>query len=192
MNSDALDKVSTAIKERLEALNGLTVAIAPPDRETANGSSKLILYPYRVTANASLRNGERVLPLPHKRRSRDPDPKPEDGPVVYDSALPLDVFYLLTITSPTDAKGHLFLGQAIQELQAHPYFIGEAVDGDTVRLSLEPTSTEEMSRIWALFPNATFRTSVTYLASPVWMDPLDITVAAAVVDDRRLVAHRTG
>ena len=40
-----------------------------------------------------------------------------------------------------------------------------------MQVSLEPLSTEEMSRIWTLFPTANYRTSVAYIASPVWIDP---------------------
>lgn len=51
-------------------------------------------------------------------------------------------------------------------------------------MTLEPLTTEEASRIWALFPTANYRTSVVYLATPVWIDPLlpEIVGAPVVVD----------
>ena len=40
-----------------------------------------------------------------------------------------------------------------------------------MRLTIESAGSDEMGRIWTLFPAANYRTSVTYLASPVWIDP---------------------
>ena len=51
---------------------------------------------------------------------------------------------------------------------------------ETVHVSLEPLTTEETSRIWALFPTANYRTSVAYLATP----GLDRSAAAARSPDR--------
>jgi DNA-binding response OmpR family regulator len=48
---------------------------------------------------------------------------------------------------------------------------GPRLQSETVRITLEPLTTEESSRIWALFPAANYRTSVAYLVSPVWIDP---------------------
>jgi hypothetical protein len=38
-----------------------------------------------------------------------------------------------------------------------------------------------MSRIWTLFPTANYRTSVVYLATPVWIDPAHIAATGAPV-----------
>ena len=53
-----------------------------------------------------------------------------------------------------------------------------------VRVSLDPVSTEEMSRIWTLFPTANYRTSVAYVASPVWIDPDQPPAGAAQASPR--------
>jgi Pvc16 N-terminal domain len=74
-------------------------------------------------------------------------------------------------------------------LNERPLFAGSAVDNEPVRLSLYPGTSDELSRVWALFPDQNYRTSVLYLASPVWIDP-DAARAEAppVVFDRK----RTG
>jgi len=59
----------------------------------------------------------------------------------------------------------------MQELQRDPELTGPPLGYETVHLSIEPLSTEEASRIWQLFPTANYRTSVAYLATPVWIDP---------------------
>jgi hypothetical protein len=182
MNADAIQRVSTAISDRLKSALAppATVFVGPPDDDQADQAS-IVVYPYRLTANQSLRNTERVLPP----ASADP----QSEPTVYQNSLPLDVFYLLT-PGIAATEPHYWLGKAIQELQRDPDLVGNAVDGDTVRLSLEPATTDELSRIWSLFPNVNYRTSAVYLASPVWIDPTSATRGARVVDDTQRVGHR--
>ena len=85
------------------------------------------------------------------------------------------------------------LGAAMQALQIDPELTGPGVGYETVHVSLDPLTTEETSRIWALFPTANYRTSVAYIASPVWIDPmLPATSRRPVVNDilRRGRPHR--
>jgi hypothetical protein len=58
---------------------------------------------------------------------------------------------------------------------------GPAVSHETINISFEPLSTEETSRIWTLFPTTNYRTSIGYVASPVWIDPPQPAVPAARV-----------
>lgn len=191
MQADAIQRVSNAIGDAVRAAllasgHPGAVVIGPPDDKNAN-DAQIVLFPFKLLPNTSLRNMERVIP-----------PDMRGDVLTHENSLPLDVFYLLTVGNPFAADSEapiapdsqVWLGVAIRALQSSPDLIGEAVGGDTVRLSLEPTTTEEMSRIWALFPNAEYRTSVVYLASPVWIDPLQAPVAARVVDDRRLSGQR--
>ncbi|MEH2530783.1 hypothetical protein V1277_002840 [Bradyrhizobium sp. AZCC 1588] len=195
MQARAIQRVTRAMAQRIEtkvtAVPGFSdrVIVGPPNSPKAK-DALIILFPYRLVASPALRNVERILP-----------PKtPADGPQLFEHALPLDVFYLVTTGSisdePADAQVGLqetlweSLGLAIQALQDGPFLVGEEVEGDTVRLSLEPVTTEELNRIWSLFPNVDYRTSVVYLASPVWIDALETPVAGPVVDDRRNVGQR--
>ena len=77
------------------------------------------------------------------------------------------------------------LGFVLQALQGEPELTGTAVQHETVRVTLEPLTTEEASRIWALFPEANYRTTIAYLATPVWIDPAvpDPVAARVRVDD---------
>jgi hypothetical protein len=59
----------------------------------------------------------------------------------------------------------------MQALNDEPILVGLPVQNETVRVSLDSVSNEEMSRIWTLFPRADYCTSVVYLATPVWIDP---------------------
>lgn len=187
MKADAILRVTEALRERLKvalASSGVpgTVFVGPLDDPDANGAA-LILFLYRVVPNASLRNTEHRLP------AAGPPPV-----VVFRNSLPLDLYFLVTVgTKPGASEETLLraLGFAMQELQAEPDLTGPAVGQETVRVTLEPLSTEEASRIWALFPTANYRTSIAYLATPVWIDPPQPEpVARPVVEDQLFAGQK--
>jgi hypothetical protein len=186
MKAEAIQLVSKAIAAVIEAaLPGVDgkdkVVVAPPTTESLD-RAQILLFPYKLMVNTALRNTERVLP----------PPDPQSPPLVYNDSLPLDAFYLLTAGSSDskDLDSLVWLGTAMQTLQQSPVLSGAAVDGDTVRISLEPVVLDEMSRIWTMFPEIEYRTSVVYVASPVWIDPVAEIVAAPVIDDRRKFRQR--
>ena len=181
MKGNAILRVTEALRERLKTALAAssvpgTVFVGPLDDADANGAA-LILFLYRIVPNASLRNREHhvaVTGIP---------------PVlVFHNALPLDLYFLVTVGTKPGASEETplqALGFVIQSLQAAPELVGSAVEHETVRVTLEALSTEEASRIWALFPTANYRTSIAYLATPVWIDPVLPEIAGApVVEDR--------
>lgn len=182
MKADGILRVTEALRERLKqalAASGVpgTVFVGPLDDPDATGAA-LILFLYRVVPNATLRNNEHRVPAP--------TPPP---PVhVFQNSLPLDLYFLVTVgTTPGSSEETLLrtLGFAMQFLQADPVLSGPAVGQETVHVTLEPLTTEEASRIWALFPTANYRTSIAYLATPVWLDPaVPEPVPARVVEDQ--------
>lgn len=184
MTATSIFQVTMALHDRLQtALNNSpvpgTVFVGPLDDPDAPGAA-LVLFLYRVVPNASLRNREHRVP------SSTP------GQVnVFQNALPLDLYYLLTVGTTTGAseEGLLrALGYAMQALQTDPELTGPAVNYETVRVTLEPLTTEEASRIWTLFPTANYRTSIAYLATPVWIDPPQVTPLAPPVSEDQLLA----
>jgi len=181
MNANAVQLVTKALQDLLSPALGGPVYVGPLDDPQASGA-KAVLFLYRVAVNPDLRNATHVLP----------PAVPGNPPVVFEGSLPLDLFYLLT-AGDAQAGGELdalaTLGAAMQLLQASPNLTTSAVQGETVRVTLDPISSEEMSRIWALFPTANYRTSVVYLATPVWIDPtLPVSPAAPVTSE----PHRVG
>jgi hypothetical protein len=191
MSAEAIRNVTEALRLRLLSairasgdLNG-TVYVGPLDNPDAAGAS-LILFLYRLVPNAALRNRE------HRVAAANPPPA-----VVYRDALPLDLYYLVTIgTRQGVAEEPLLigLGYAIRELKSNSNLIGSHVFhqsiNDSINVSLEPLTTEEISRVWALFPNANYRTSIAYLATPVWIDPVQPSVPAKpVIQDTLLAGH---
>jgi hypothetical protein len=189
MNYEAIFKVSTALKERVTqgylaaggAGNG--VYVGPLDDTDAAGA-KLILFLYRIAPNPSMRNTDHTVPSPIV----------PPATVSYRDSLPLDLNYLLTLGDATGESADLeqlkFLGSAMEALHRHPILTGIGVDHEPVKLTLDPLSNEEMSRLWALFPTVNYRTSVAYLATPVWIDPrAPDAPAAAVLQDALDAGH---
>jgi hypothetical protein len=81
--------------------------------------------------------------------------------------------------------------QALQvdpDLPPKPPASGTPMADDVVHVTLEPLTTEEASRIWALFPTVNYRTSVAYLATPVWIDPREASLEGSPVREDRLRA----
>lgn len=188
MNGEAILRVTEALRDRLKvalAASGVpgTVFVGPLNDPDA-GNAALILFLYRVVPNAALRNTEHRVPSAVT-------PPPVQ---VFRSSLPLDLYFLVTVgTKSGDSEETLLqaLGFAMQLLQGEPDLFGLAVGQETVHVTLEPLTTDEVSRIWALFPTANYRTSVAYLATPVWIDPLvPESLAARVVQDQLLAAHK--
>ena len=188
MNADGIKRVTEALRDRLSvalAKSGVpgTVFVGPLDDADVSGAA-LILFLYRIAPNPSLRNRE------HRVATG------TTAVQVYHNALPLDLFYLITVGSTPGASEEAplrALGFVMQELQANPDLTGASVSQETVHVTLESLTTEESSRIWALFPTANYRTSIAYVGSPVWIDPAaPEPVAARVVRDDLLAGAATG
>lgn len=189
MNYEAIFKVSTALKDRVQQAYaaaggaGKGVYVGPLDDSDAAGH-KLILFLYRVAPNPSLRNAGHTVPAPAA----------PPATITYRDALPLDLYFLLTLGDATGEAADLeqlkFLGSAMQVLQRESTLTGIAVEHEPVKVSLDPLGNDEMSRLWALFPTVNYRTSVAYLASPVWIDPrAEDPPAVPVIDDRLGAGH---
>jgi hypothetical protein len=190
MSAGAIHLVTKAIEARL--LDALQLAypaggavtgkayVGPLDDPSA-AEAHLVLFLCRVTPSQSLRNAEhRVSAAPGK-----PDQ-------VYQNALALDLHYMLTVGprgQAGEAESLRLLGFALQALNDAPVLAGSAVAGETVRLSLDPLGLDEMSRVWALFPAFNYRTSVLYLASPVWIDPAAVDAPPGNVVSQRINAN---
>jgi hypothetical protein len=187
VNGDGILRVTEALRDRLKealVISGMpgTVFVGPLDDADSSGAA-LILFLYRIVPNANLRNRE------HRA------PSSAVPPTVFQNALPLDLYFIVTVGTMPGASEEAplrSLGFAIQAIQADPELTGPAVGQETVHVTLEPLSSEEASRIWALFPNANYRTSIAYLASPVWIDPrVPEQIAEPVVDDRLLAGSKS-
>jgi len=178
------DLMVATLHEAMNAAPGtFSVYIGPPDAD--QDQDELILFPMRVTPSGESRNADRIRPFPTA----------SDPPRKVDPAVPLDIHYLVTAGSPrnsTARDGLRRLGYAIQAIEAASPISLPAFFQDAVRLSIEPLSIDELSRIWGLFPSFNCRTSFVFRASPIWIDPLRVETLAAPVISHGAIAGVAG
>lgn len=179
----AIDAVTSAIIDRITASLGNQMN-QPPDQFTISlaspngGASQadLIIFLYLMTPDPELRNVQR----------RRPHPSPGDPPQLFSPAVPLELRYLVTTGADGGDSGDLFrplsrLAGAIRAVEAASPLSLPAAFQEAVWLSLLPLSSDELSRIWGLFPNENCRTSFAFRAAPVWIEGGDPAVVAAPV-----------
>ncbi len=182
MSERAIEQTTQALKLLLEqAITPGSVHIGAPIKDERK-SKEASLFLFHIEPNAELRNEQRFEAPP----AVGPAPRPAEQL----DALPLDLRYLITVfrrgdISTADPNELTTLGQIIQVLHAQPTLTGPLLPNQVVRLTPEPYPMEELSRVWGLFPNEMYRTSMVYLATPVFVEVTDLTVAPPVLRRRQ-------
>lgn len=175
------------LRSELQGLvGGERIALASPVKAQSKGL-RLTLFLYSLTPTAELRNAPPVREAPDRER-RPP--------------LPLDLYYMMTsvapdtIQDPTDRslEAHRLLGAAMRVLYDHGVLTGGVLQGviprDTeLRLTLQPITVEDLTRIWSVFADEPYRPSVNYLVTPARIDS-ERTLAGQRVVARQLDADR--
>ncbi len=139
------------------------IALVSPAEANATGV-RLTLFLYSISPVAELRN---ELEIPGNRTI-------DDEPV----SLPLNLYYLLTAFSPPQdptsrsLDSQLLLGQAMRVFFDNGCLTGSLLRGDLprneeLRLTLQPITIEDLTRIWSVFPETALEPSVSYLVTPV-------------------------
>lgn len=169
MSASALFDTTMALARRIREATGLEVHIGSPLKGEM-GSARVALTLVHVQPNAALRNTP-VFRAP-------PPSGPVTAPAPAVAAIPLDLHFLITCYRPPTTGGIappepgelISLGQIVRVLHAAAILTGSALPGQDVRLSPESYSPEDMNRVWGLFPEEPFRTSIVYLATPVYVE----------------------
>lgn len=140
------------------------VPLSPAD--VADQQIRLTLFLYSLVETPSLRN-EPFRSL-NSKESRFPP-------------LSLDLYYMLTCYASTTADNltdrtldtRLILGRAMRVFYDNGILSGTILQGDLaetqeeLRITLNPITVEDLTRIWSVFPDTSYRTSVSYLVTPV-------------------------
>lgn len=137
------------------------IALVSPAEANASGV-RLTLFLYSISPVAELRNELEI-----------PGNAIDDEPV----SLPLSLYYLLTAFSPPQdpttrsLESQLLLGQAMRVFFDNGLLSGSLLRGDLprdeeLRLTLQPMSIEDLTRIWSVFPETALEPSVSYLVTP--------------------------
>ena len=178
--SDALFATAQAFKARIEAAisTGIVHVGAPPS-DAPDGSLALVLFD--IQPNAALRNVPRFAsPI---------TTGPVTEPPVQIETIAVDLRFLIfaarsgSESFAADPEELKQLGRIVAAFQADPVLNATHManftpppappnpvfDEQIVRVSLESYALDDWNRVWALFPDRTFRTSLAYLATPVYI-----------------------
>lgn len=138
------------------------IALVSPAEASASGA-RLTLFLYSISPTPELRNELEI-----------PGNTIDDEPV----SLPLNLYYLLTAFSPPQdptsrsLDSQLLLGQAMRVFFENGTLTGSVLRGslpldEELRLSLQPITIEDLTKIWSVFPDSVLQPSVGYLVTPV-------------------------
>jgi hypothetical protein len=192
MNDQTIADASKTIVDLLKAeLADIAAQIGLASPKTP-GNNILTLFLYKVLPNPCLRNEDRRV-----------GPPDANGRVIERPApLTLDLYYLLTAHPlagqvPNLLEAHRALSRAMRVLHEHGILRGSLLHSDTnqgftkdsiLRITFNPISMEDMTRIWSVFPDTPYEISVTYLVTPVEIELTAPPATAPVVDQ----IHDTG
>jgi len=173
MTVTAVFETTQALRNRIGSVveDGVSrVHIGPPLRNEV-GQARVSLFLFHLQVNAELRNQIRRSPPPALQ------PSEQSGEII--NALPLDLRYMITVFRLPDHTAIepnelITLGEIIRILHSDPMVSSINMPGQLVRMTPEPYPMEEVSRVWHLFPQDVYRTSMVYLASPVFIEAGDI------------------
>jgi hypothetical protein len=189
------------------SVGNVTVTTKPPDKlkTDTHEETQLNLFLYQVTPNQGWRNAGQ------------PSVAPDGANRLSNPPLALDLHYLLSAYSDEEFKAEVLLGYGMQALHETPVLTREMVRNhftvdptsltgaglpppldtlaageladqvELVKITPQPLSTEELSKLWTAF-GAHYRPTTGYLATVVLIESRRPTRSALPVKDRRLYA----
>jgi hypothetical protein len=159
------------------------IIASPAEVPQQPAKTEIALYLYSIIENPDLKNEER-LRVDHKTLRRSP--------------LSLDLYYMLTVypvfsedaneKHTNNLSAHRTLGRAMRVFYDNGILAGSVLRGtllnsaQELRVTLNPITVEDLTRIWSVFPESSYRTSVCYLVTPVRVDSADLATTQRVVD----------
>jgi hypothetical protein len=189
--ADAGETIVDLLRDRMADLvnDDKQIVLASPVDDDLQQKVRLTVYLFDVDRTGHSQSGER-------RGS------------VADDALALDLKYLLTAhpgqrtssttTTTETLNEHKMLGRAMQVLHDNaivrgPDLRGSLADGDEVlELSVLPETTDTVVNVWNTFEGEPYRPSVSYLATPVTIEPREPAGGERVTDATFKEYLRTG
>jgi len=183
---DASQTLLDLLKTGLPDIN---VDLRSPKDPAAN---LLTLFLYKVLENPDLKNAEILPATINNNGSLTQISKP----------LTVDLYYILTAHSGVAGvlEAHRALSRAMRVFYDNGVIRGSllrTLDPDRgltsdsfLRITLNPISMEDMTRIWSVFPDTPYEISVTYLVTPVEIQSARTLETAPVVDENLEHGHR--
>lgn len=157
------------------------IALASPKNA---GTNVLTLFLYKVTENPDLKNADRLVVA-----------RPDGRVTERRAPMSLDAHYLLTAHAgepPDHLEAHRALSRAMRVFYDNGILQGSLLRADDpstglteesiLRVTLNPITMEDMTRIWSVFPDTPYEISVSYLVTPIAIDSSREGIGAPVVD----------
>lgn len=177
-NSLAIATVTAALRNLIQKgldkdrfpVSGAKVSTQPPD-EVKTGADLINLFLYQTAINGAWRN----MDIPRRVKPGETGQPP----------LALNLYYLLTAygkdNDSTEPVSHRLLGRAMRVLHDHPVLSSDEIKTaltnndlsdqiEHVRITPQPISVDEMSKLWATFQGAKYRISTAYQVAVVLID----------------------
>ena len=178
-NSLAIGAVTATLRNLLTASiapegGGLAVTTFPLDKAQTfgpdDGAGRINLFLYQTQSNGAWRNAD----MPRQVRPNETGLPP----------MALDLYYLLSAHEKTDGDStvlaHRLLGRAMRGLYDHPLLGADEIRAalaendladqiERVRITPQPLSLEEMSKLWMMFQTG-YRISAAYQVSVVLIE----------------------
>lgn len=167
-NASAIAAVTATIRNILQQSiqSEGTVTTLPLDKANVEtDANRLNLFLYQTTVNAAFRNAD----MPGQAKPSESSHPP----------LALNLHYLITAYGDNSQvpKDHKLLGRAMSALHDHPLLAKSEIQGsvpdedlhnqvERVRITPQPMSLDDMSKLWAAF-QANYRVSAAYQAAVV-------------------------
>ncbi|MDJ0755368.1 MAG: Pvc16 family protein [Ardenticatenaceae bacterium] len=166
-------------------INNFTVnvtSVRPDDIPTVDDRAYVNLYLYQVSPNATWRNAD--LPIRNGR-----------GQLVNKPRAAVDLHYLITfVGDDADLEPQRMMGSTVHILHQQPVltrswidharahadyasFLGDSDLGNEIeQVKMTPTafSLEELSKLWSVFFQTPYNLSIAYVATVVFIEPMDV------------------
>ena len=177
-NSLAIATVTAALRNLIQkgldkdrfAVSGAKVSTRPPD-EVETNKDLLNLFLYQTVINGAWRN----MDIPRRVKPGETGQPP----------LALNLYYLLTAygkdNDSTEPVSHRLLGRAMRVLHDHPVLSSDEIKAaltnndlsdqiEHVRITPQPISLDDMSKLWTTFQGAKYRISTAYQVAVVLIE----------------------
>ena len=177
-NSLAIATVTAALRNLIQkgldkdrfAVSGAKVSTRPPD-EVETNKDLVNVFLYQTVINGAWRN----MDIPRRVKPGETGQPP----------LALNLYYLLTAygkdNDATEPVSHRLLGRAMRVLHDHPVLSSDEIkaaltDNDLydqvehVRITPQPISLDDMSKLWTTFQGAKYRISTAYQVAVVLIE----------------------
>ena len=190
--ADVGQTLISLLRNEMEDIETEQIALLSP-ADISGQDIRVTVFLYSVVETPSLRN-EPPINSSSSKSQRPP--------------ISLDLYYMLTcygsesIDNLTERilQARRYLGQVMRIFYDFGIIGGSLLQGDLagteqeLRITLNTITVEDITRIWSVFPDTTYRTSVSYLVTPVRLaskrSTSDQRVVSKQVEQGRMIPNR--